>query len=146
MAIPWPRNKLPRYARAVARSAAFLFTAFLLTSLPETASAGGMLEIADLLSHPDQYDKQRVVVVGKVTSLQIATNRQGQLAYGFLFNDANGSVKVVGLGKAEVHDGEQVIVEGVFSRLRQAGRAMIYNEIKASSIRTLDRLNPDLVG
>ena len=146
MAIPWPRNKLPRYARAVARNAAFLFTAILLASLPEPASAGGMLEIADLLSHPDQYDKQLVVVVGKVTSLQIATNRQGHLAYGFLLNDADGSVKVVGLGKAEVHDGEQVIVEGVFSRLRQVGRAMIYNEIKASSIRTLDRLNPDLVG
>ncbi|OLB03924.1 MAG: hypothetical protein AUG11_00575 [Nitrospirae bacterium 13_1_20CM_2_62_14] len=105
-----------------------------------------MLEIADLLSHADQYDKQVVVVVGKVTGLQVATNRQGQLAYGFLLNDAKGSVKVVGLGKAEVHDGEQVIVEGVFSRLRQVGRAVVYNEIKASSIRALDRLNPDLVG
>ena len=146
MATPWPRNKFPRHARAVARNAVFLFTAFLLASLPGTASAGGMLEIADLLSHPDQYDKQLVVVVGKVTNLQIATNRQGHLAYGFLLNDADGSVKVVGLGKAEVHDGEQVIVEGVFSRLRQAGRAMIYNEIKANSILTLDRLNPDLVG
>jgi len=104
------------------------------------------LEIADLLSHADQYDKQVVVVVGKVTGLQVATNRQGQLAYGFLLNDAKGSVKVVGLGKAEVHDGEQVIVEGVFSRLRQVGRAVVYNEIKASSIRALDRLNPDLVG
>ncbi|MGH7234936.1 MAG: hypothetical protein ACREIO_01015 [Nitrospiraceae bacterium] len=105
-----------------------------------------MMEIADLLSHPDQYDKQMVVVVGRVTNLQIATNRQGHLAYGFLLNDTNGSVKVVGLGRAEVHDGEQVIVEGVFSRLRQAGRVMIYNEIKANSIRSLDRLNPDLVG
>ena len=104
------------------------------------------MEIADLLSHADQYDKQVVVVVGKVTGLQVATNRQGQLAYGFLLNDAKGSVKVVGLGKAEVHDGEQVIVEGVFSRLRQVGRAVVYNEIKASSIRALDRLNPDLVG
>ena len=146
MTTPWPRNKLLRYACAAARNAAFLFTAFLHASLPETASAGGMLEIADLLSHADQYDKQVVVVVGKVTGLQVATNRQGQLAYGFLLNDAKGSVKVVGLGKAEVHDGEQVIVEGVFSRLRQVGRAVVYNEIKASSIRALDRLNPDLVG
>lgn len=110
------------------------------------ATAGAILEIAELLSHPDQYDKQVVVVVGTVTSLQIATNRQGNLAYGFLLNDAKGSIKVVGLGKAEVRDGEQVIVEGVFSRLRQVGRAMIYNEIKAESIRTLERLNPELVG
>jgi len=146
MATPWPRNKLPRHARAVARNPAFLFTAFLLASLPGTASAGGMLEIAELLSHPDQYDKQIVVVAGRVTNLQIAMNRQGQLAYGFLLNATNGSVKVVGLGKAEVHDGDQVIVEGIFSRLRQSGRAIIYNEIKANNIQPLDRLNPDLVG
>jgi len=45
-----------------------------------------------------------------------------------------------------VHDGDQVIVEGIFSRLRQTGRAIVYNEIKASVIRSLDRLNPDLIG
>ncbi len=123
-----------------------LCVVLLITGTSARLTAGTLLEIADLLSHPDQYDKQVVVVVGKVTSLQIATNRQGNLAYGFLLNDANGSVKVVGLGKAEVHDGEQVIVEGVFNHLRQVGRAIIYNEIKADSIRTLDRLNPDLVG
>jgi hypothetical protein len=39
-----------------------------------------------------------------------------------------------------------VIVEGVFSRLRQVGRAIVYNEIKATLIRPIDRLNPDLVG
>lgn len=121
-------------------------TVFFLTLAPVKISAGNMLDIADLLSHPDQYDKQSVVVAGRVTNLQIATNRQGQLAYGFLLNDTNGSVKVVGLGKAEVHDGDQVLVEGIFSRLRQAGRAIIYNEIKANSIQPLDRLNPELVG
>ena len=123
-----------------------LCAVLVITGTAAWLTAGGMLEIADLLSHPDQYDKQMVVVVGKVTNLQIATNRQGHMGYGFLLNDANGSVKVVGLGRAEVHDGEQVIVEGVFSRLRQAGRLMIYNEIKANSIWTLDRMNPDLVG
>jgi hypothetical protein len=55
-------------------------------------------------------------------------------------------VKVIGLGKTDVHEGEQVIVEGVFSRLRQAGRAVVYNEIKANNIRPIDRLNPDFVG
>ncbi len=61
--------------------------------------AGAMLEVADLLSNPDQYDKQMVVVVGRVTNIQTAANRQGQLAYGFLLKDNNGSVKVVGLGQ-----------------------------------------------
>ena len=39
-----------------------------------------------------------------------------------------------------------MIVEGVFSRIRQAGRTTIYNEIKALSIKPMGRLNPDLVG
>ena len=126
--------------------AASLATAFLLALAPTRLSTASMLEITELLSHPDQYDKQLVVVVGRVTDLQIATTRQGQLAYGFLLKDVSGSVKVVGLGKADVHDGDQVIVEGIFSRLRQTGRAIVYNEIKASVIRSLDRLNPDLIG
>jgi hypothetical protein len=39
-----------------------------------------------------------------------------------------------------------VIVEGIFSRLRQVGRKIVYNEIKAISVKPLTRLNPDLVG
>ena len=110
------------------------------------ARAGALLEVADLVSHPDQYDKQMVEVVGRVTNLQTAENRQGQTAYGFLLNGHSGSVKVVGLGKTDVHEGEPVIVEGLFSRLRQVGRAIVYNEIKASLVRPIGRLNPDFVG
>jgi hypothetical protein len=117
-----------------------------LIPLSARPAGAGMVEVADLVTHPDQYDKQMVIVVGRVTSVQTAENRQGQSAYGFLLKDANGTVKVIGLGKTDVHEGEQVIVEGVFSRLRQAGRAVVYNEIKANSIRPIDRLHPDFVG
>ena len=119
---------------------------FSLMLLPTHPVLAGMVEVADLVTHPDQYDKQMVIVVGRVTSIQTAENRQGQSAYGFLLKDTNGTVKVIGLGKTDVHEGEQVIVEGVFSRLRQAGRAVVYNEIKANSIRPIDRLHPDFVG
>jgi cytochrome c-type biogenesis protein CcmE len=114
--------------------------------LPTYPVGAAMVEVADLVTHPDQYDKQMVIVVGRVTSIQTAENRQGQSAYGFLLKDTNGTVKVIGLGKTDVHEGEQVIVEGVFSRLRQAGRAIVYNEIKANNIRPIDRLHPDFVG
>ena len=137
---------LPLRVLSIAFQGLSLTIAYLLAFPATSFSAGSMLEIAELLSHPDQYDKQMVVVVGQVTNLQIASNRQGQLAYGFMLKDGSGSVKVIGLGKAEVRDGDQVIVEGVFSRLRQAGRAIVYNEIKATVIRSLDRPNPDLVG
>lgn len=118
----------------------------LLTAAPGWLCAAGMLEITELLSHPEQYDRQMVTVVGRATNFQIATTRQGQPAYGFLLKDESGTVKVVGLGKPEVHEGDHVMVEGIFSRLRQTGRAVVYNEIKATVVRPLDRLNPDLVG
>lgn len=115
-------------------------------SLPLLAHAAGLLEIAELLTHPEQYDRQEVVVAGQVTNVQLATNRQGQPAYGFLLKDQAGTLKIISLGHIEVREGDQVIVEGVFSRLRQAGRTIIYNEIKALSIKPMNRLNPDLVG
>jgi len=117
-----------------------------LMSLPLYAHAAGLLEITELLTHPEQYDRQEVVVSGQVTNVQLATNRQGQPAYGFLLKDQAGTLKVISLGQIEVREGDQVIVEGVFSRLRQAGRTIIYNEIKALSIKPMNRLNPDLVG
>ncbi|SPP66595.1 hypothetical protein [Nitrospira lenta] len=115
-------------------------------SAPPVTSAASLLEIAELLAHPEQYDHQDVVVSGAVTNVQLATNRQGQPAYGFLLKDQAGTLKVISLGQAEVHEGDQVIVEGVFSRLRQVGRSIVYNEIKALSVKPLNRLNPDLVG
>ena len=110
------------------------------------ANASSLIEIADLIAHPEQYDHQDVTVSGKVTNIQLATNRQGQPAYGFLLQDQAGTLKVISLGQVEVREGDQVIVEGVFSRLRQVGRSIVYNEIKALSIKPLNRLNPDFVG
>ena len=117
-----------------------------LSCMPSLVHASGLLEIAELLTHPEQYDRQEVVVTGQVTNVQLATNRQGQPAYGFLLKDPAGTLKVISLGQVEVREGDQVIVEGVFSRLRQVGRTTIYNEIKALSITPINRLNPDLVG
>jgi cytochrome c-type biogenesis protein CcmE len=114
--------------------------------IPLCAHASGLLEITELLTHPEQYDRQEVVVTGQVTNVQLATNRQGQPAYGFLLKDQAGMLKIISLGQVEVREGDQVIVEGIFSRLRQAGRTTIYNEIKALSIKPMNRLNPDLVG
>ena len=117
-----------------------------LSLIPLLVHASGLLEITELLTHPEQYDRQEVVVTGQVTNVQLATNWQGQPAYGFLLKDQAGTLKIITLGQIEVREGDQVIVEGVFSRLRQAGRTIIYNEIKALSIKPINRLNPDLVG
>ncbi|MCS6316950.1 MAG: hypothetical protein H8K05_04055 [Nitrospira sp.] len=109
-------------------------------------SATALVEVTELLAHPDHYDHQVVTVSGRVTSFQLATNRDGHPAFGFLLQDTAGTVKVVGLGKSDVREGDYVVVEGIFSRLRQAGRAIVYNEIKATSVQSMARMNPDLVG
>jgi cytochrome c-type biogenesis protein CcmE len=123
-----------------------LFPLLAFIAVPSPVDASGLLEITELLTHPEQYDRQEVVVTGQVTNVQLATNRQGEPAYGFLLKDQAGTLKVISLGQIDVREGDQVIVEGVFSRLRQAGRTIIYNEIKALSIKPMSRLNPDLIG
>ena len=136
---PLRHNRIVRFLN-------LLFPLLAFIAVPWLVHASGLLEITELLSHPEQYDRQEVVVTGQVTNVQLATNREGQPAYGFLLKDQAGTLKVISLGQMEVREGDQVIVEGVFSRLRQAGRTIIYNEIKALSIKPLSRLNPDLVG
>lgn len=117
-----------------------------LSGISTKALADNMMAIPELIAHAEDYDRQMVVVAGRVSDLQIATNREGQLAYGFLLKEANNALKVIVLGRPEVRDGDQVIVEGVFSRHRQIGRTTIYNEIKATIVRPMERVNPDLVG
>jgi hypothetical protein len=143
--IPRRHSNYSFHGRLTSGSFTSLFL-ILLVSIPSMSFASGILDLADLIAHPEQYDRQDVTVSGEVTNIQLATNRQGQPAYGFLLKDHAGTVKVIALGQAEVMEGDRVIVEGVFSRLRQAGRTIIYNEIKALSIKSMTRLNPDLVG
>jgi cytochrome c-type biogenesis protein CcmE len=124
----------------------FLLSLGAVIVIPGLLHASGLQEITEILSHPEQYDRQEVMVTGQVTNIQLATNREGQPAYGFLLKSQAGTLKVVSLGQVDVREGDQVIVEGVFSHHRQSGRVIIYNEIKALSIKPLNRLTPDLVG
>ena len=119
---------------------------FLFSLFPSLLIAANVLEIAELVSHPEQYDHQAVIITGQVSNFQLATTRDGRPAYGFLIKDQAGTVKVVALGQAEIREGDLVMVEGIFSRMRQSGRAIVFNEIKAIDVRSMNRLNPDFVG
>jgi len=132
--------------RHTSRGFGLILVLIVLTGIPTGAMADDLMAIPDLISNAEAYDRQMVIVAGRVSDIQIATNREGQLAYGFLLKEANTALKVIVLGRPEVRDGDQVIVEGVFSRHRQIGRTTIYNEIKATVVRPMDRVNPDLVG
>src|SRR5690242_19461803 len=79
------------------RAGTFAVMLIFVSALPASVAfesrawAISLIEIAELLAHPDQYDHQDVVVTGKVTNVQLATNRQGQPAYGFLLQDQVGT-------------------------------------------------------
>ncbi|NOT21987.1 MAG: hypothetical protein HOP22_04610 [Nitrospiraceae bacterium] len=135
-----------RQHHRTARFLTLLLPLLAFSLIPLSVHASGLQEITEILSHPEQYDRQEVVVTGQVTNVQLATNREGQPAYGFLLKSQAGTLKVISLGQIEVRDGDQVIVDGIFSHHRQSGRTIIYNEIKALSIKPMSRLNPDLVG
>ena len=115
-------------------------------NLSPTVNASGMLEIAELQSEAETYDRQEVAVAGKVTKVRTATNQRGKTVYGFLLKEGDSIVKVVGAGKAPVKEGERVMVEGIFRRFGRGKGNPLANEIKANLIRTLDRLHTDLVG
>jgi hypothetical protein len=113
----------------------------LLVSVPAGAE---LLEVADVIAHPQHYDRKEVVVMGQVNEVQAITDKHGQPAFQFLLKDNAGTLKVT--SRVPVQDGDQVIVEGTFTRRRQGGRIAVYNEVNAIFIRPLNQFEADLIG
>ena len=113
----------------------------LLLSAPAAAE---LMELADVIAHPQYYDRKEVVVMGQVSSVQTITDKQGQPAYQFLLKDNAGTLKVI--SRVPVQEGDQVIVAGTFTRRRQGGRIAVYNEVSAVVVRPLNQFDADLVG
>ena len=63
---------------AIRHILSLLFIAFMLSA--SVVSASSLLDLADIIAHPDQYDRQEVVVSGQVTNVQLAT-RDGSLGW-----------------------------------------------------------------
>lgn len=110
------------------------------------APLGGadMLEMTDLMAHPEVYDHKAVVVIGLVKDVQQVIDQNGQQTYKFLLADGQSTLKVT--SRTQVRNGDQIIVEGTFTRRRQGGRLTVYNEVNALTIRPLNQFNSDLIG
>ena len=115
----------------------------LLALVPVSASAE-LLELAEVIAHPQHYDRKEVVVMGQATDVQAITDKQGHPAFQFLLKDNAGTLKVI--SRVPVQDGDQVIVGGTFTRRRQGGRIAVYNEVTAIVVRPLNQFDADLVG
>ncbi|MBS0182989.1 MAG: hypothetical protein JSS39_11355 [Nitrospira sp.] len=107
-------------------------------------AGANLLEMADLVAHPEVYDRKTVVVIGLVKDVQLVINQKGEPMFKFLLADDDGTLKVT--SRIKVQNGDQVIVEGTFTRRRQGGRLTVYNEVNAFTIRPLNQFNSDLVG
>lgn len=118
----------------------FGFVSLLLT----TPAAAELVELTEVIAHPQHYDRKEVVVMGQVRSVQPITDKQGQPAFQFLLQDNAGTLKVI--SRVPVQEGDQVIVEGTFTRRRQGGRIAVYNEVSAVVVRPLNQFDADLVG
>ena len=108
-----------------------------------SATDAQLLEMTDLMAHPQHYDRKEVVVMGQVSNVQQVMDKEGRPAFQFFLKDGVGTLKV--LSRTLVQEGDQVIVEGTFTRRRQSGRITVYNEVNATSVRPLNQLHPDLV-
>lgn len=115
-----------------------------LVSLLTVPASAELMELAEVIAHPQHYDRKEVVVMGQVSGLLPIVDKQGQPAFQFLLKDNAGTLKVI--SRIPVQDGDQVIVEGTFTRRRQGGRLAVYNEVSAVIIRPLNQFDADLVG
>ena len=113
----------------------------LVVSLPASAE---LLELTEVIAHPQHYDRKEVVVMGQVSALQPITDKQGQPAFQFFLKDNAGTLKVI--SRIPVQEGDQVIIEGTFTRRRQGGRIAVYNEVSAVVVRPINQFDADLVG
>jgi len=89
--------------------------------------------MANFIPHPEVRDRNAVVLMGLVKGVRLVTDRKGQPSFKFRLADGVGALKVI--SSTQVHDGDRIIVEGMFTRPRKEGRLIVYNEVTARSIR-----------
>ena len=133
-------SKTPVHMRCRHWALLVVFVSFLFIPF----AGANLLEMADLMAHPEVYDHKAVVVIGLVKDVQLVIDQKGEPTFKFLLADSVGILKVT--SRIKVQNGDQVIVEGMFTRRRQGGPLTVYNEVNAFTIRPLNQFNSDLVG
>jgi len=142
MSITIPPNRIPEKSRIrFVRSTRVVFLSLLgLLAASTMLSASGpakelplLVTVSDLAKEPQEYDGHRVVVTGRVQSMEIQRGRRGsEFLMLVLEEDApsapsSGAVQPVQVYSPtipKVHQGERALVQGVFHiEGMQAGRS-----------------------
>ncbi len=87
--------------------------------------------IEELLSHPNRHNNQEVTVKGKVSDIQITTNKFGKEYTIFKLTDKKGkTIKIFHLG-ALVPDRREVVITGIYRKIKKVDGSTLRNEIEA---------------
>ena len=100
--------------------------AFMLVAGP--ASAAPLTPSAVLYS-ANQYNGQKVKVIGIITKLQLKNTGDGSPYESFKLCDANACLQVYALGKNPYTEGAEVTLKGHFWMLVQRGYLTFHNEL-----------------
>jgi len=112
-----------------------LILLLVLFSLPN-AQAGNKASIQEILTNPDQYDGQEVIVQGNASKVKVKVSKKGNEYTTFSLIDGSGkSINVFIWGNPKIRDGQKVTVSGIFQKIKKVGKYTFYNEIEASSIK-----------
>lgn len=114
-------DTMPRYPR-------FLLAALAAALVCATASAADLSPSAVLYS-ANQYNGQKVSVIGVITKLQLKNAGDGSPYESFSLCDANACLQVYALGKEARTEGKEVTLKGHFWMFVQRGYQTFHNEL-----------------
>jgi len=94
------------------------------------------LSLEELLSHPNRYDNREVTVKGKISEIQITTNKFGKEYTTFRLTDEKGkTIKIFNWGVLEIPDSQKVVVTGFYRKVMRVDGSTFRNEIEAEKIK-----------
>lgn len=123
-------SDVKRALRTILFGVLFLFLSGPATSQSAPKELPMLVTLNDLSSEPGQYDGHRVVVTGRVRSIEVQTGRRGS-QYALLVleeaapkgSDLRSTVFVISLVTPPVKQGNQALIQGVYHlEGKQAGK------------------------
>lgn len=132
-------------SRTFFRFSLAMFAAFMMLPAPSgllwAKELPMLVTFKDLLTEPDQYDGHRVVVIGRVRSIEVQEGRRGGIYMLLVLeeelsesSESVSSVKVVSLTVPPVREGHRALVQGVYHREGKAGGRPYEYFIEADAI------------
>ena len=92
--------------------------------------------VQEILSNPDKYDYQEVIVQGKAIKIRNKISQKGNEYTTFNLTDSSGrSLSVFSWGNPGIKEGQNVSISGIYQKVKRVGNYTFYNEVEAKTIK-----------